>query len=188
MWDHLAFAWGVPSGDPWVILAAVAQATTHLKLGPAITPLPRRRPHVLANTIATLDLLSEGRVIFGVGLGGVPQEFTAFGEHCPARHRAVQLDEGLQVLDRLWSGKPVTHAGPNYAINEVTLAPLPQQRPRVPIWVGGESRPALRRAARWDGWVIGGDNQDGEMVKTRKRWLNNWPISTNTVRLQRLLR
>ena len=133
VWDHLAFAWGVPSGDPWVILAAVAQATQQLKLGTAITPLPRRRPHVLANTVASLDLLSEGRVILGVGLGGVPQEYTAFGEEENAQHRAQRLDEGLEVLDRLWSGEQVTHHGTHYTVSDVTLAPLPLQRPRVPI-------------------------------------------------------
>ena len=166
VWDHLAFAWGVPSGDPWVILAAAAQATQQLKLGTAITPLPRRRPHVLANTIATLDLLSEGRVILGVGLGGVPQEYTAFGEEENAQHRAQRLDEGLEVLDRLWSGEQVAHHGTHYTVSDVTLAPLPLQRPRVPIWVGGESRPALRRAARWDGWIAGGDNEECKMIKT----------------------
>lgn len=60
---------GRPSDDPWIILAAVAHATTHIKIGTAVTSLPRRRPHVPANTIATLDLLSNGRVVFGVGLG-----------------------------------------------------------------------------------------------------------------------
>ncbi len=166
VWDHLAFAWGVPSGDPWVILSAVAQATRRLKIGTAITPLPRRRPQVLANTIATLDCLSEGRVICGVGLGGVPQEFTAFGESGDAGERAQRLDEGLEVLTQLWAGEPVQHHGRYYTVDNVVLAPLPVQRPRVPIWVGGESRPALRRAARWDGWVVGGDNERGEMVKT----------------------
>jgi probable F420-dependent oxidoreductase len=166
VWDHLAFAWGVPSGDPWVILAAVAQATTHLKMGTAITPLPRRRPHVLANAIATLDQLSEGRVILGAGLGGVPQEFTAFGEQADPRGRAQQLDESLDLLNRLWAGESVMHRGAHYTVENVTLAPLPVQRPRVPIWIGGESRPALRRAARWDGWIVGGDNERAEMVKT----------------------
>jgi probable F420-dependent oxidoreductase len=166
VWDHLAFAWGVPSGDPWVILAAVAQATSHLKIGTAITPLPRRRPHVLANTIATLDLLSAGRVILGAGLGGVPLEFTAFGEEDNPRERAQRLDEGLDLLNRLWAGEPVTHSGAHYTVENVTLAPLPVQRPRVPIWVGGESRPALRRAARWDGWVVAGDNEKAKMILT----------------------
>jgi probable F420-dependent oxidoreductase len=169
VWDHLAFAWGVPSGDPWVILAAVAQATNHLRLGTAVTPLPRRRPHVLANTLATLDLLSEGRVILGVGLGGVPQEFAAFGEPEAAKPRAELLDEGLAVLNGLLSGETITHQGPNFTLKEVTLAPLPMQRPRVPIWVGGDSLPALRRAARWDGWVTGGDDQNGQMTKTPKQ-------------------
>jgi alkanesulfonate monooxygenase SsuD/methylene tetrahydromethanopterin reductase-like flavin-dependent oxidoreductase (luciferase family) len=166
VWDHLGFAWGAPSGDPWIILAAVAQATTRLKIGAAITPLPRRRPHVLANTIATLDQLSAGRVIFGAGLGGAPQEFSVFGEQDDPRERAQRLDEGLDLLDRLWAGEPVRHRGAHYTVDNVTLAPLPVQRPRVPIWIGGESRPALRRAARWDGWVVGGDNENAEMIKT----------------------
>ncbi|MCI0395139.1 MAG: LLM class flavin-dependent oxidoreductase [Chloroflexi bacterium] len=166
VWDHLAFAWGVPSGDPWVILAAVALATQHLKVGTAVTPLPRRRPHILANTIATLDLLSQGRVILGVGLGGVPEEFTAFGEAGDARERAGRLDEGLEILNRLWSGEKVTLRGQHYTIQDVALAPLPVQRPRVPVWVGGDSRPALRRAAHWDGWVGGGDDEHGQMIKS----------------------
>lgn len=71
-WDHLAFAWGVPSGDPWVILSAVAASTTHLKLGIAVTPLARRHRQVVANALATLDLLSGGRVVFGVNRAGRP--------------------------------------------------------------------------------------------------------------------
>src|SRR5688572_5889807 len=74
---HLAFAWGVPSGDPWVILSAVAASTARLKLGTAVPPLPRRRPQVVANALATLDVLSGGRVVFGAGLGGVGEEFSA---------------------------------------------------------------------------------------------------------------
>lgn len=164
VWDHLAFAWGVPSGDPWVTLAAVAQATTRLKIGTAITPVPRRRPHVLAHAVATLDVLSGGRVIFGAGLGGVPEEFRAFGEPDDAGERAAKLDEGLEVLSALWSGQAVTHHGTHYTVENVTLAPRPVQRPRIPIWIGGESRAALRRAARWDGWIAGGDNEAGEMI------------------------
>src|SRR3990172_9488132 len=63
VWDHLGFVWGAPAGDPWVILSAVAQATRQLRLGTAVTPVPRRRPQVLANTLATLDVLSQGRLI-----------------------------------------------------------------------------------------------------------------------------
>lgn len=154
VWDHLAFAWGVPSTDPWVVLAAAAMQTTHLKLGPAVTPLPRRRPQVLAQAAATLDILSQGRLILGVGLGGAPVEYTAFGEPGDAAPRADMLDEGLDVLNQLLSGETVKHHGRHYTVDGVTLSPLPVQRPRVPIWIGGESRPALRRAAGWDGWVV----------------------------------
>jgi alkanesulfonate monooxygenase SsuD/methylene tetrahydromethanopterin reductase-like flavin-dependent oxidoreductase (luciferase family) len=120
----------------------------------------------LANILATLDLLSGGRLICGAGLGGVPEEFGSFGEEKETKPRAEMLDEALEVIDRLMSGQVVDHHGVFYTVEGVTLAPLPLQRPRVPIWIGGESAPALRRAACWDGWVIGGENMEGEMVKT----------------------
>ena len=130
VWDHLAFVRGVPSGDPWVILSAIAASTTHLKLGLAVTPLARRRPQVVANALASLDLLSGGRLVFGAGLGGNPEEFTAFGEPGDAKKRAAMLDEGLKILDGLWSGEAVTHHGSHYAVEGISLAPLPLQRPR----------------------------------------------------------
>ena len=78
MWDHWGFVSELASGDPWVMLAAAAQATSKLRLGTAVTPLPRRRPYVVAQTLASLDLLSNGRMIFGAGLGGTPEEFAKF--------------------------------------------------------------------------------------------------------------
>ena len=161
VWDHLGFVWGPPSCDPWGVLFAAAVSTTRLKLGTAITPLARRRPHVVANALASLDLLSEGRVIFGAGLGGVAEEFTAFGEPGIAKERARMLDEGLEILDGLWSGEPLAHHGQHYEVENVSLAPLPLQRPRIPIWIGGEGAPALRRAARWDGWLAPATSHDG---------------------------
>jgi alkanesulfonate monooxygenase SsuD/methylene tetrahydromethanopterin reductase-like flavin-dependent oxidoreductase (luciferase family) len=171
VWDHLGFVRGVPSGDPWIILSAVAASTKHIKLGLAVTPLARRRPQVVANAVASLDLLSGGRAIFGAGLGGAPEEFTAFGEPGEAKRRAAMLDEGLRILDRLWSGETVTHRGPSYAVRGVSLAPRPLQRPRVPIWIGGEGAPALRRAARWDGWLAPATSHDGTptMAKSPER-------------------
>jgi probable F420-dependent oxidoreductase len=164
VWDHLAWAWDVPSADPWVVLAAAAQATARLRLGTAVTPLPRRRPAVVASAVATLDRLSGGRVIFGAGAGGVAAEFSAFGEPDGTRSRAAMLDEGLEVITGLWSGQPLSHAGRFYRVDGVSLAPLPLQRPRVPVWIGGHSPAALRRAARWDGWVLGCDDEQGRMV------------------------
>src|ERR671923_1536821 len=80
IWDHLAFVWGPPAADPWITLAAIASATARVRIGTAVTPVARRRPHVLAHEVATLDALSRGRVIFGAGLGGSSSEFGKFGE------------------------------------------------------------------------------------------------------------
>jgi probable F420-dependent oxidoreductase len=169
VWDHLGFVHGVPSGDPYVILSAIAASTTRLKLGTAITPLARRRPQIVANALASLDLLSGGRMVFGAGLGGVAEEFSAFGDPGDMKERAAMLDEGLMILDGLWSGETVTHRGQHYAVEGVSLAPLPLQRPRIPIWIGGESAPALRRAARWDGWLAPATNPDGTPSKSPAR-------------------
>jgi alkanesulfonate monooxygenase SsuD/methylene tetrahydromethanopterin reductase-like flavin-dependent oxidoreductase (luciferase family) len=168
VWDHLGFVWGSASSDPWISLSAVAVSTTHLRLGTAITPLARRRPQVVANALGSLDLLSDGRTIFGAGLGGMPQEFSAFGEPDAAKDRARMLDEGLAVLDRLLSGEMVTHHGQHYDVENVSLAPLPIQRPRIPIWIGGESPPALRRAARWDGWLAPATRSDGTPIMDKE--------------------
>jgi alkanesulfonate monooxygenase SsuD/methylene tetrahydromethanopterin reductase-like flavin-dependent oxidoreductase (luciferase family) len=152
LWDHLSFAWGPPAGDPWLLLAAAAHATERLRLGTHVTPVPRRRPHVLALTVATLDRLSGGRVVFGAGLGGNERELEAFGDEVDARVRGAMLDEGLELLRRLWSGDEVEHRGEHYRADRVTLGALPLQRP-LPIWVGGNAPRPLRRAARYDGWA-----------------------------------
>lgn len=151
IWDHLGFVWGPPASDPWVTLAAVAASTSKLLLGTGITPVARRRPQVLAHEVATLDVLSGGRVIFGAGLGGVPSEFSAFGEEDAPRIRAEKLDEALDVLRRLWSGERVEHRGRHYEVHDVELAPPPIQQP-LPIWIGGNSARARSRAARFEGW------------------------------------
>src|ERR671921_32063 len=164
VWDHVGFVWGSTSSDPWISLSAVAVSTTHLKLGTAITPLARRRPQVVANALGSLDLLTGGRMIFGAGLGGVTEEFTAFGEPGAAKERAAMLDEGLTVLDRLWSGEMVMHHGQYYDVEHVSLAPLPFQRPRIPIWIGGESPPPLRRAAPRGGWLAPTTSPDGTPI------------------------
>lgn len=166
VWDHLGYVSGIASSDPYVVLAAVAATTSHLKLGVEITPLPRTRPHVLIQTLVSLDLLSGGRVIFGAGLGHVPEEFSLFGESADLKQRAAKLDEGLEVLDRFMTGNQVSYHGEYYTIDNATLIPLPVQRPRIPIWIGGRSHPALRRAARWDGWVMSGAGPGGMMKRT----------------------
>jgi len=162
-WDHLAFVWGPPSADPWVTLAAVAARTERLRLGTNVTPVPRRRIHVLAHQVATLDVLSGGRVVFGAAIGGIPEEFTAFGETGDTRERAEMLDEGLDVLRAFWAGERVIHHGRHYTVEGVELKPRPAQD-RLPIWIGGNAQPALRRAARFDGWSADTTNQEGMRV------------------------
>jgi alkanesulfonate monooxygenase SsuD/methylene tetrahydromethanopterin reductase-like flavin-dependent oxidoreductase (luciferase family) len=171
VWDHVAFAWGQACGDAWTILTAVAAATERLTLGTSVTPLPRYVPHTLAHRLATLDRLSGGRVVLGVGLGG-GAEASKFGETDDMRARAEQVDEGLVVLDRLWSGEQVSHRGPRYTVDGVRLRPLPLQRPRIPVWIGGDSRAALRRAARWDGWLPAGTDHEGRVTATPEQVAN----------------
>ncbi len=167
VWDHLAFVWGVPAADPWIVLAAVASATEQIRIGTLVTPVARRRPQVLAHAVATLDVLSGGRVIFGAGLGGVAGEFGAFGEPRDAKVRAEMLDEGLEVLRLLWSGAEVNHRGKHYALDGVTLTPTPIQE-HLPIWIGGNRTPSLRRAARWDGWCPGTSDPSGVTLSPRE--------------------
>jgi alkanesulfonate monooxygenase SsuD/methylene tetrahydromethanopterin reductase-like flavin-dependent oxidoreductase (luciferase family) len=145
--------------DPWVLLAAMAARTTHLRLGTSVTPLARRRPWQVARQAATLDQLSNGRVILGVGLGDTGQHvmtdksFTHFGEETQPRARAQMLDEALTIITGLWTGEPFSFSGVHYQVKDVTFRPRPVQRPRIPIWVGGGyPHPGpTRRAARWDG-------------------------------------
>jgi alkanesulfonate monooxygenase SsuD/methylene tetrahydromethanopterin reductase-like flavin-dependent oxidoreductase (luciferase family) len=142
------------------VLATVASATERIRIGTLVTPVARRRPQVLAQTVATLDVLSGGRVVFGAGLGGVPSEFRKFGDPDDAKTRAAMLDEGLDLLRRFWSGEEVQHTGAHYTVEGVTLAPTPVQ-PHLPIWIGGNQMPSARRAARWDGWCPGTTDPSG---------------------------
>ncbi len=158
VWDHVVHhkGDGRSFGDPWMLLTAAALATSRIKLGPLLTPVARRRPQQLARQVSTLDNLSGGRVIFGAGLGApIEDEYGSFGEPTDPKLIAERLDEGLDLLDRYWSGEAVTHDGRHFQVDDVTLRPTPLQRPRVPVWIGGywpKPRP-MRRAARWDGAV-----------------------------------
>jgi alkanesulfonate monooxygenase SsuD/methylene tetrahydromethanopterin reductase-like flavin-dependent oxidoreductase (luciferase family) len=159
LWDHIVFSNrgdGPPIIDPWLVLAVVAARTSRIKLGTMITPVPRRRPWQLARQTASLDRLSGGRLILGVGIGSPAYgDFGIFHEPSGDRIRADLLDEGLAVLNGLWSGEQFSYAGRHFTVDPVRFTPAPVQRPRVPIWVGGvlpATRP-IARAARWDGVV-----------------------------------
>lgn len=156
LWDHLVFlAEARPDvHDPWVLLGAMATRTERVRLGTLVTPLARRRPWVVAKHLATLDHLSGGRAVLGVGLGEpADADFAAFGDPGDARERAARLDEGLDVLDGLLRG-PVDHRGRYFTVTS-ELRPRPVQRPRPPVWVAAVAphRRPLARARRWDGVV-----------------------------------
>jgi alkanesulfonate monooxygenase SsuD/methylene tetrahydromethanopterin reductase-like flavin-dependent oxidoreductase (luciferase family) len=158
VWDHVTHSKERRRqiADPWVLLTAAALATQRIRLGPMITPVPRRRVSKLAREVTTLDRLTGGRMIFGVGLGApVADEYGTFGETTDLRQLAAHLDEGLEALNLLWSGEPVTFHGEHVVVDDVTFLPTPVQRPRVPIWVAGvwPAKAPMRRAARWDGAV-----------------------------------
>lgn len=156
LWDqiHVSKSLRAPVLDPWVTLAAIAVTTKQIRIGTTVTPVARRRPWKLARETVTLDHLSQGRLILTVGLGFPPEaEFAHFGEDPDPKVRAAKLDEGLDILAGLWSGKPFHYHGQYYQIEKTVFLPPTFQSPRIPVWVGGywPNKAPFRRAARWDG-------------------------------------
>lgn len=157
VWDHVRWREPVEAlADPWVTLAAVAAATTTLRIGPMVSALARRRPQVVARQTATLDQLSGGRLVLGAGLGSdrFGGEFSLFGDEVDDRTRAGMLDEALTVLRGAWSGEVVRHHGEHHTVDGVRFLPRPVHG-TVPVWIAGfpgKQRP-LQRAARYDGFV-----------------------------------
>jgi hypothetical protein len=165
LWDHVVYGDFVdfPMADPWVVLGAIAQATTRVRLGTMVTPISRRRPWRVAQEVSTLDHLSGGRAVLGVGLGWPPEEeFVRFGEVSDDAARAELLDEGLDLITALWSGEHVHHDGTHFTV-DATMRPAPVQRPRPPVWVAGmwPVRRPFDRAARWDGMCPLGADTSG---------------------------
>ena len=146
-----------PWFDPWIVLAAMAMRTERIRIGTMITPVPRRRPWKLARETITLDQLSNGRLIFGAGLGAAEHDggFYKVGEAMDLKVRAQRLDEGLAILAGLWSGKPFSFTGEHYDVKEMTMLPTPVQSPRIPVWVPGvwTKQKSMQRALRWDGII-----------------------------------
>ena len=156
IWDHIAISNEFPIGDPWIALAAAAVRTSRIRLGTMVTPLPRRRPWKVARESVGLDLLSGGRFTLGVGSGSdAGGEFDRFGEAGTMRQRSGRLDEGLEILERLWQGEAVTFRGRHFRIEDARFRPRPVQRPRIPVVVAGHwpHDGPIRRAAQWDGYA-----------------------------------
>jgi alkanesulfonate monooxygenase SsuD/methylene tetrahydromethanopterin reductase-like flavin-dependent oxidoreductase (luciferase family) len=131
----------------------MAQATSRVRLGTMVTPLARRRPWRVAQEVVTLDHLSDGRAVLGVGLGWPAlEDFARFGDRSDDGLRAEMLDEALDLISALWSGEHVRHEGEHFDV-DTTMRPPPLQQPRPPVWVGGmwPNPGPFERAARWDG-------------------------------------
>ena len=167
LWDDITTGTPQPVADPWIAMAVIAVRTRTLRLGALITPLARRRPWKVAREAITLDHLSQGRLVVGVGLGAGHTEFDDLSEEPDAKVRAAMLDEGLDILAGLWSGEPFQHEGTHYHIRNAQFLPRPMQTPRIPIWVGGfwPGKAPFRRAARWDGvFPLGKELEITDMV------------------------
>jgi alkanesulfonate monooxygenase SsuD/methylene tetrahydromethanopterin reductase-like flavin-dependent oxidoreductase (luciferase family) len=159
LWDHLLYSGDVTKIlDAYISLAAIASATTTIQLGAMVTPLVRRRPQIVARQAVTLDLLSDGRLILGFGIGddGDVGEFSKFGEITDAKERGRMLSEGLVVLSGLLSGEPVQHHGEHYVLKDVTFQPTSTRPGGIPIWLAARwPNPApIRRAAHYDGVIV----------------------------------
>jgi alkanesulfonate monooxygenase SsuD/methylene tetrahydromethanopterin reductase-like flavin-dependent oxidoreductase (luciferase family) len=160
-WDAIFFwdgDWGV---SPWVVLTAMAERTERIRLGAILHPLPWRQPWLFARDTATLDQLSQGRLIVSIGLGAVHDDDwargrTRFGMTVDRKVRAQQLDEGLAIVSQLWSGRPVTFHGRHYQLDEFSITPTPARAQRIPIWAVAAwgRRTSVERLRHCDGVLL----------------------------------
>jgi len=160
-WDSLGLAFGTVAADPFLALAGAAMATERIRLLASVIVLPRRRPQHVAQAAATLDGLSGGRLVLGVGAGGDRPDFEAFGEDWTSSVRVAQMDEAVRIVDALLRGETVTNDGPAYPMRDVSIGPRPAQQPRPPIWLGARRPGGIRRAGAWDGWIAVSVADDG---------------------------
>jgi alkanesulfonate monooxygenase SsuD/methylene tetrahydromethanopterin reductase-like flavin-dependent oxidoreductase (luciferase family) len=157
LWDHVNWPDMGFHVDPWITLGLIADRTERVLVSTSITPIARRRPTKLAREILTLHQISDGRFVFGAGNGLWPNEFDDLGDAADLKVRAEMLDEGLELLQSLWSGESVDHQGTHYRAKAQTFAPGGAE---IPVWLGASwpNQKPIRRAARFDGLVA--INQD----------------------------
>lgn len=174
-WDGVFLSDGLTpqfkSIDPWITFAGIATETSTITLGSWITPVCRRKPWQIAQDLATLDHLSDGRVLLGAGLG-VEENYTMFGEPWKPTELGLQYDEALDIIDGLWRGDPLSYDGEFYSTDEAELPLTPVQEPRIPIVLAcwWPNKKPYQRATEWDGIMpaapafFGEEGQQGEPI------------------------
>ncbi len=157
LWDHLVESdLRVSLHDSFTLLAAIAVKTKQIRIGTTVTPLPRLKPWSVARQTVSLDHLSNGRLILGVGLGGKEScDYARFNEAEDEKVLAEKLDESLAIITGLWTGRRFSYSGKHYSIGSSVFIPPPKQKPRIPIWVAGlwPRKAPFKRAAKWDGVI-----------------------------------
>jgi alkanesulfonate monooxygenase SsuD/methylene tetrahydromethanopterin reductase-like flavin-dependent oxidoreductase (luciferase family) len=173
LWDHLLYGDRIRDIlDPYICLSAIATATSMLQLGVMVTPLVRRRPAVLARQAVTLDLISHGRLVLGLGIGDdYVGELSSFNDQVDPKVRGRMLTEGLEVLTGLLSGETIDHVGEFYRAADVRFRPVSQRPDGIPIWLAARwPNPApIRRAAKYQGVVIIQMTDPKDVVELRRR-------------------
>ena len=178
-WDGL-FVWEALYGvDAWVSLGAAAMRTSTIRLGTLLTPVSRRKPWELAGQVATVDRLSAGRVTLSVGLGALDSGFANFGEVCDRRTRAELMDESLEIMNGLWTGKPVSFSGTHYTVTPCDFPTITHvvQQPHPPVWCVGAlgSQKSMARALRCEGLIPQVVDGGGARQATLKELIDAMP-------------
>ncbi len=154
VWDHYTLPDGPETLDAWDVLAYAAGVTSHMRLGTVVTPIPFRPPAQLAKQVATVDILSEGRAILGVGVGWHQDEFDGYSQWDPLGVRVKKTMEGLDLILRLWTEDKVDFDGEYYQAKGAVLEPKPVSKPHPPLWFGVLGPKMRRLTARYgDAWI-----------------------------------
>jgi len=149
--------------SPLIVATAVAAQTKQLNVGTSVILLPLHHPVRLAEDVVTLDIVSKGRIILGVGLGYQAADFRAFG--VPMEHRVGLLEEGIEIIRKCWTSQPFSFHGKHFSLDEVQVRPAPYQQPAPPLWIGASTPPGARRAGRLADAFVAGPSTDLENTK-----------------------
>jgi len=144
--------------SPLIVATAVAAHTTRLRVGTSVILLPLHHPVRVAEDVITLDLVSKGRFILGVGVGYQAADFRAFA--VPMEHRVALFEEGVEIMRQCWTGERFSFRGKHYTLEDVQIRPRPFQRPAPPLWIGASVPAAARRAGRLADAFVGTPSMD----------------------------